>query len=88
VWKRARYFGNTAPLIVSLLFLTLGLGSPHYPGLGFRLVALPFLFVFVAGVAADLLETNYRSLVAASVGGLLMAYALWNLMALIPAGRG
>ena len=88
IWKRARYFGNTAPLIVSLLFLMLGLGSPHYPGLGFRLVVLSFFFVFVAGVSVDLLETKYRNLVAASVGGLLMAYALWNLMALFGAGRG
>lgn len=88
IWKRARYFGNTAPLIVSLLFLMLGLGSPHYPGLGFRLVALSFFFVFVAGVSVDLLETKYRNFVAASVGGLLMAYALWNLMALFGAGRG
>jgi hypothetical protein len=87
-WRRARYFGNTAPLLVAGLFLILGLGSPHYPGLGFRLIALPFLFVFVAGVSADLLETNYRNLVSACVGGLLIAYALWNLMALLPAGRG
>jgi len=87
-WKRARYFGNTVPLLVSMLFLVIGLGSPHYPGLGFRLVALPFLFVFVAGITADLLETKYKSLVSATVGGLLMAYALWNLMALFPAGRG
>jgi hypothetical protein len=87
-WKRTRYFGNTAPLLVALLFLLLGVGSPHYPGLGFRLVALPFLFVFVAGVVADLLETEYKNLVLACTGGLLMAYAIWNVMALIPAGRG
>ena len=87
-WKRTRYFGNTAPLLVSALFLLMGIGSPHYPGLGFRLVALPFLFVFVAGVVADLLETKYRNLVVACVGGLLAAYALSNLMALLPAGKG
>ena len=87
-WKRARYFGNTVPLIVGGLSLMLGLGSPHYPGLGFLLVALPFLFAFIAGVCADLLETKYRDWVLASVAGLLIAYALWNLMALIPAARG
>ncbi len=87
-WKRTRYFGNTAPLLVSVLFLLMGLGSPHYPGLGFRLVALPFLFVFVAGVVADLLETKYRNFVVACIGGLLTAYALSNLMALVPAGKG
>jgi hypothetical protein len=87
-WRRTRYFGNTAPLLVAVLFLLLGLGSPHYPGLGFRLMAVPFLFVFVAGVSADLLETRSRNLVMACIGGLLMAYALWNVMALVPAGRG
>ncbi len=86
-WKRTRYFGNTVPLLVSMLFLLVGLSSPHYPGLGFRLVALPFLFVFVAGVFSDLLETKYRNFVVACIGGLLMAYALSNLMALFPAGR-
>ncbi len=87
-WRRSRYFGNTAPLLVAALFLGLGLGSPHYPGLGFQLAALPFLFVFVAGVSADLLETRYRDLVLACVAGLLMAYAIWNVMALVPAARG
>src|SRR5258708_25214626 len=69
-WPRTRYFGNTAPLLMAVLFLILGLGSPHYPGLGFQLAALPFLFVFVAGICADLLETPYRNLVQACVVGL------------------
>src|SRR5437870_12041366 len=33
-WPRARYFGNTAPLMMAVLFLILGLATPHYPGLG------------------------------------------------------
>ena len=85
---RARYFGNIAPLLVALLFLGLAFGSPHYPGLGFWLVAAPFLFVFVAGVAADLLETRQRALVQACIWGLLIANALWNLAELTYAGRG
>jgi hypothetical protein len=78
-WRRARYFGNTAPLLVAILFLLLGLGMPHYPGLGFQFVAVPFLFVFVAGIAADLLETRYREIALASIWGLLVANAAWNL---------
>jgi hypothetical protein len=78
-WRRARYFGNTAPLLVAVLFLLLGLGMPHYPGLGFQFMAVPFLFVFVAGVAADLLETRYREIALASIWGLLVANAAWNL---------
>src|ERR1700756_2798431 len=81
-WPRARYFGNFAPLLVGGLFLLLGLANPHYPGLGFQLVAIPFLFVFVAGITADLLETRYRDLVMASTFGLLSAYAFWSLFEL------
>jgi hypothetical protein len=88
VWPRTRYFGNTAPLLVALLFVLLGSLSLHYPGLGFRLMAVPFLFVFVAGVSADLLESTYRNLAQACILGLLTAYALWNVMELARVGRG
>ena len=86
-WRRTRYFGNTAPLMIAALFLVLGLGMPHYPGFGFQLMAVPFLFVFVAGIAADLLETRHHDLVAACVWGLLLANALWNLAELARVGR-
>ncbi len=86
-WGRPRYFGNTAPLIVAALFLFFGLAAPHYPGFGFQLMAAPFWFVFVAGIAADLLETRHRELVRASVWGLLAANALWNLAELARVGR-
>jgi len=78
-WPKARYFGNTAPLLIAALFLILGLASPHFPGLGFRLLALPFLFLFSAGVASDLLQTRYKGLVQACLCGLLAAYGLWSL---------
>lgn len=78
-WRRARYFGNTVPLLVSVLFLLLGIANPHFPGLGFELVAVPFIFLFVSGVAADLLETQQRGLVFACVLGLLIANTSWNL---------
>jgi len=81
VWPRARYFGNTAPLLVAGLFVVLGMVSPHFPG-AFFLVAVTFLFTFVAGVAADLLETPYRLLVGAGLVGLLAASAIWNLLQL------
>jgi hypothetical protein len=87
-WSRVRYFGNTAPLLVAVLFLALALGMPHFPGLGFQLMAIPFLFVFVAGVAADLLETRYRQLAQAAIWGLLVANAAWHVWELARAGRG
>jgi hypothetical protein len=87
-WPRARYFGNHAPLLVAALFLFLGVGTPHQPGLGFQFVALPFLFVFVAGVSADLLETRHRNLVMGCVWGALLAQSVWNLWELAGIGRG
>ena len=86
-WRRPRYFGNTAPLIVAAFLLLLSLGTPHYPGFGFQLMATPFLFVFVAGIAADLLETRHRDLVMACLWGLLLANALWNLRELARVGK-
>ena len=88
IWPRVRYFGNTAPLLVATLFLVLAIGTPHYPGLGFHFMAVPFLFVFVAGVAADLLETRHRPVALASIWGLLVANAGWNLWELARVARG
>ena len=87
-WRRTRYFGNTAPLLVAGLFLLCAVATPHYPGAGFAFLAVPFLFVFVSGVIADLLETRQRAPVTASVWGLLAANALVNLTQLARVGRG
>ncbi len=88
LWRRTRYFGNTAPLLIAGLFLLMSLGWPHYPGLGFQLMAVPFLMLFVAGIAADLLEDMHRSLVLTCLWTLLAANALWNLVELANIGRG
>jgi hypothetical protein len=45
------------------------------------------LYVFVAGVAADLLESKQRSFAEAAIWGLLIANALWNVAVLARAGR-
>jgi hypothetical protein len=87
VWRRARYFGNTAPLLIAAWCLFCTLGTPHYPGFGFQLMLTPFLFLFIAGIAADLLETRQRDLVMACVWGLLLANAFWNLAELSHVGR-
>src|SRR5579871_1002850 len=87
-WPRTRYFGNTAPLLMTLLFLLLAMSHPHLAGAGFLLAAVPFLFVFVSGVLADLLETRYRPLVGAAILGMLVAYVAWSLinLAKVPIG--
>ena len=81
-WKRTRYFGNTAPLLIAAVICMLALGAPNFPGQGFRLTILVFLFVFVAGVFTDLLESRNRPLIAAGLLGLLSASALWNVFQL------
>jgi hypothetical protein len=87
IWPRARSFGNTAPLLLAALFLILAVGSPHYPGFGFELAALPFLLVYVAGICADLLETSERTTALVSIWCLLIADALWNLFELARVSR-
>jgi hypothetical protein len=81
-WKRARYFGNTAPLLIAGLLFVLAVGSPDFSAQGFHLAMLTFLYVFVAGVFADLLETRQSAAVAAGLWGLLGAASVWNLLQL------
>ncbi|MGH9496204.1 MAG: glycosyltransferase family 39 protein [Candidatus Sulfotelmatobacter sp.] len=87
-WRRTRYFGNSAPLLVAVLFIVLGIAHPHVAGAGFLLAAMPFLLIFVSGIAADLLETSYRPLVTACVWALLVTYVARTVYALaqVPGG--
>jgi hypothetical protein len=86
-WPRTRYFGNTAPGLVALLFIILGIAHPDPSGSGFLFASIPFLFIFVSGVIADLAETQYRLMVTACAGGLIGAYILWSLLALLQVSR-
>jgi hypothetical protein len=88
IWPRTRYFGNTAPLLVALLFLLLGMAHPHVAGAGFLLAAIPFLFIFVSGVLADLLETSSRPLVMACIVGMMAAYVIWSVVNLVQVPQG
>jgi hypothetical protein len=88
LWRRTRYFGNTAPGLIALLFIALGMAHPHIAGAGFLLASIPFILIFVSGILADLMETPYRQLVTASVWGLLIAYILWSLQSLTQVPRG
>jgi hypothetical protein len=87
-WPRTRYFGNTAPLLVAVLFLLLGMAHPHVAGAGFLLAAIPFLFIFVSGVLADLLETRHRPVVMACIVGMLAAYIIWSVLNLAQVPQG
>jgi hypothetical protein len=76
VWvlsRRSRYFGNTVPLVMTLLLMPLTttqtVSAPW-------LWALPFLFTFVGGVFADVLETRQRKMFVALTGMALLAQAV------------
>jgi hypothetical protein len=73
--RRARYFGNTAPLIVaSVLFLLISTANINFPGRPY-LWAIPFLMTFIAGVFADILESRYHRVFLWIVASLLLAQA-------------
>src|ERR1019366_2120522 len=61
VWPRTRYFGTTAPFLAAVLCVFLSLIMPRTGGVIFLFVSLPLLYVFIAGVFTDLLETRYST---------------------------
>jgi hypothetical protein len=77
--RRSRYFGNTVPLLLSILFFTV-----ITPGISSEptLWAVPFLLTFIAGVFADFLETRYRPIFLVMTGSLLLLEAALSLLAL------
>jgi hypothetical protein len=82
LWRRTRYFGNAAPLLVTV-FLSCWPGR-FIPAASLAW-ALPFAFVLVGGIYADLLEQHFfggtfRKLVLVSAGVVLIASAVQSLM--------
>jgi hypothetical protein len=70
--RRCRYFGNTIPLILAIvLFPLVTTQAVSRPWLW----ALPFLFTFLGGVFADILETRYRKLFLVLTGLILVTQA-------------
>ena len=69
---KSRYFGNTAPLLCFLAFVTLVMtGTPGSPWLW----SLPFLLTFVGGVFADAYEGPRGRLAMAAAGAILVLQA-------------
>jgi len=58
-WARARYFGNTAPLVTAFVAVLLFSLAPAIRVWDATL-GLSFVFIFIGGLAADFLETRYR----------------------------
>lgn len=77
IWKRTRYFSNTAPLLIWAALLYYALASPM--ALIASVWALPIVFVFIGGIWADLLETRYKLWIAGTLLLLLMENAYYCL---------
>jgi hypothetical protein len=87
--RRIRYFGNTAPLLVLVLLWVLAVAglAPDILAYGaFPMRALPFVFIFLAGVAADLLETKSRRILVPMVVALLLSHAVIGMRDLLRTG--
>jgi len=77
--RRSRYFGNTAPLLSTIiLFLLIATGAQATPWLW----ALPFLVTFVAGVFADAYESPRGRLAIAAAGSIVLLQIIFCLLSL------
>ena len=80
-WPRARYFGNTAPLITSLAAVLLFSLVPAIRVWDATL-GLSFVFIFVGGMAADFLETRYRRPIALILAACFLLRAVLTVVVL------
>jgi hypothetical protein len=77
--RTSRYFGNTLPLLCSVvLFLLIMTGAPGTPWLW----ALPFLLTFIGGVFADAYEGPRGPLALAAGGAIVLAQAVLSFLSL------
>jgi hypothetical protein len=77
--KKSRYFGNTVPLLYTLVLMVLVMtGVPGSPWLW----ALPFLLTFVGGVFADAYEGPRGRLALGAAGAILVLQAVFCVVSL------
>lgn len=77
--RRSRYFGNTTPLVVALVLLSLettGVRSEPW------IWGLPFVLTFTGGVFADMLESRRRRMFLWLMGALVVTQAALTLVSL------
>jgi Dolichyl-phosphate-mannose-protein mannosyltransferase len=80
-WPRARYFGNTAPLLTALTAVLLFALVPAIR-IWDATLGLSFVFIFVGGLAADFLETRFRRPVAVFLVACFILRTVLTLVAL------
>jgi hypothetical protein len=77
--RKARYFGNTVPLVCALLLMVLVItGAPGSPWLW----SLPFLLTFVGGVFADAYEGPRGRLAMAAAGAIVLLQAVFCILSM------
>jgi hypothetical protein len=80
-WRRAQYFGNTAPLLIGFATVLLFSLVPAIH-IWIATLGLTFVFVFVGGIAADLLESEFTLSVTAILAAGFLLRAVLGLGAL------
>ncbi len=83
VWPKTRYFGTTAPLLAGAFCVLLAFVMPIAGGYTFLIVSLPFWYVFIAGMAADLLESRYSDAVLGLLAGAILVHATLGIAGLV-----
>jgi hypothetical protein len=82
-WPRTRFFGNTAPLIVFLFLLAMGIFLPENGAGAILFASLPLLLLFVAGVFADLVESKFQAPALAVIFAIIAAQAAYSIASLV-----
>ncbi|HEX3091376.1 MAG TPA: glycosyltransferase family 39 protein [Candidatus Angelobacter sp.] len=80
-WPRARYFGNTAPLLTGLAGVLLFSLVPAIH-IWDATLGLCFVFIFIGGLAADFLETRARRPVTMILAACFLLRTVLTVMAL------
>jgi hypothetical protein len=82
-WRRPRFFGTLAPLIIALLLTAMGLLLPQSGGAANFFYALPFYMLFSAGVFADLVESRMPDAPIALIFVLVIGQAVYSIVGLM-----
>ncbi len=82
-WRRVRFFGNTAPLMVFVLLVAMGLFFPESGASTVLFASVPFLLLFVGGVMADLIESRWQAPALAVVFAVMAAQAAYSVSGLM-----
>src|SRR5579884_761894 len=80
-WPRTRYFGNTAPLLTAFSAVFLLTLAPALR-LWDATLGLSFIFIFIGGIAADLLETQFRRPLIVILAACFVLRAVLTMLAL------